>query len=229
MTAAAPRLPAPAPAPGAFDVIILGAGISGLTAARRLADQGLKVAVVENYPQPGGNHLSAQFGGCTFDMGALFFWPDNPQFELFPEMRALCVDAPYSVGRLAPDGRVLPYPFSFGQELLSRPLGYMARVLFDVIKARLSPRTASTAADYARRHIGNRIFEDSGLDAYIARFYGVPADKIDIAFARDRMGWIGANASFRKVSRLISRHFLRPPPSPPAIALTRPAEGFPRF
>jgi phytoene dehydrogenase-like protein len=38
----------------AFDVAVIGAGFSGLSAAVRLADRGLKVAVFEQAPRPGG-------------------------------------------------------------------------------------------------------------------------------------------------------------------------------
>ena len=44
-----------------FDVVVLGAGPGGYTAAFRAADLGLKVALVERYPDLGGVCLNV---GC---------------------------------------------------------------------------------------------------------------------------------------------------------------------
>ncbi|MBN1921156.1 MAG: FAD-dependent oxidoreductase [Anaerolineae bacterium] len=53
-----------------FDVIVIGAGISGLTAAALLAKRGLSVAVLERNIQPGGSCSAFRRNGFTFDLGA---------------------------------------------------------------------------------------------------------------------------------------------------------------
>ena len=55
---AEPVLPAP---PGAVDLVVLGAGVGGYTAAFRAADLGLKVVLVERWPTLGGVCLNV---GC---------------------------------------------------------------------------------------------------------------------------------------------------------------------
>jgi dihydrolipoamide dehydrogenase len=50
-----------APAPGAVDLVVLGAGVGGYTAAFRAADLGLKVALIERWPMLGGVCLNV---GC---------------------------------------------------------------------------------------------------------------------------------------------------------------------
>ena len=61
--AAIPDAPVAAPAAGGhdFDVVVLGAGPGGYTAAFRAADLGLRVALVERYPELGGVCLNV---GC---------------------------------------------------------------------------------------------------------------------------------------------------------------------
>ena len=51
------------------DVIVIGAGIGGLTAAVDLAAQGLSVEVVESHDQPGGKAGIARHDGVEFDTG----------------------------------------------------------------------------------------------------------------------------------------------------------------
>jgi dihydrolipoamide dehydrogenase len=66
VAAAPPETPAPAKAaaaapPGAVDLVVLGAGVGGYTAAFRAADLGLKVTLIERWPMLGGVCLNV---GC---------------------------------------------------------------------------------------------------------------------------------------------------------------------
>src|ERR1041384_5846229 len=51
------------------DVVIVGAGVSGLSAARRLPKAGLSVAVLEARDRVGGRTLAGEVGKGRFDMG----------------------------------------------------------------------------------------------------------------------------------------------------------------
>ena len=53
-----------------YDVIVVGAGIGGLTAAALLAKKGLQVLLVEQHYMPGGCCASIRREGVTFDVGA---------------------------------------------------------------------------------------------------------------------------------------------------------------
>lgn len=56
--------------PGATDhVVVVGAGLSGLSAAMQLAGQGRSVTVVERYPFPGGRMGQADIRGYKIDTG----------------------------------------------------------------------------------------------------------------------------------------------------------------
>lgn len=59
------------------DVIIIGGGLSGLTAASLLAKRRLKVAVIEKGYQPGGSCGVFKRNHVTFDQGSAMlygFW-----------------------------------------------------------------------------------------------------------------------------------------------------------
>lgn len=57
---------------------MIGAGIAGLTAARALVGAGLSVCVHEARDRVGGRLLSVGDAGCTVDLGASWFWPNEP-------------------------------------------------------------------------------------------------------------------------------------------------------
>lgn len=66
-----------------WDVIVIGAGIGGLTAAAHLVKAGLRVLVLERNPHPGGTAYVYHRKGFTFPMGPLgFSHPDLVQNTL---------------------------------------------------------------------------------------------------------------------------------------------------
>ena len=67
------------------DVLIAGAGLSGLMAARRLAQAGLSVRVVEREPVAGGRLATWQSGSNRADTGAQFFTVRTREFGVVVE------------------------------------------------------------------------------------------------------------------------------------------------
>lgn len=64
----------------AVDVVVIGAGISGLIAARRLQEAGRRVAVLEARDRVGGRLLSHRTNsGMPLDLGATWFWAQEPR------------------------------------------------------------------------------------------------------------------------------------------------------
>ncbi len=59
---------------------IVGAGIAGLTAARRLRNRGIDAVVVEREDFVGGRMSTRRFAGGVFDDGAQFFTVKDPRF-----------------------------------------------------------------------------------------------------------------------------------------------------
>jgi protoporphyrinogen oxidase len=207
-----------------IDVVILGAGISGLTAAEYLSraypDQA--ILVVDEYGHVGGNHISVDLNGYSFDIGSFIFRSDTAFLDVFPVLRRRLIPYPVRIKRLNPAGKVTAYPFSIRDDVLRRgPLEAVA-YLASLLWGRIARRPMRNAADFCRFWIGERFFVGSGLEHYIERFFGLPADKIDLEFANRRMTWVSGAASLGKARKwLRGRKAKKPVP-----ILVRPQEGF---
>jgi predicted NAD/FAD-dependent oxidoreductase len=62
-------------------VIVVGAGIAGISCARVLAEAGLPVRVLDRAGQPGGRMASEQHAGRPLDTGASYFTVSDERFE----------------------------------------------------------------------------------------------------------------------------------------------------
>lgn len=80
--------------------IVVGAGISGLTAALRLKEAGYDVLVLEAARQPGGRVISVDWEGFTLNPGAQFVTSaDGRLFQLLQQYGLQDLLVPYAGGR----------------------------------------------------------------------------------------------------------------------------------
>lgn len=77
-----------------YDVVVVGAGIGGLTVAALLAKRGLSTCVLERQAQVGGCISRVEFGGFEFEPG-MGIYPEWGPGELYQRLFAeLAIDAP---------------------------------------------------------------------------------------------------------------------------------------
>jgi len=74
-------------------VVIVGAGISGLVAARELAAHDVDVTVVDKGRSVGGRLATRRIGDARLDHGAQFFTVRTPAFQACVDAHA-CVPSP---------------------------------------------------------------------------------------------------------------------------------------
>lgn len=84
-----------------YDAIVVGAGLSGLTCARRLVDGGAQILVLEARERVGGRLHSGKVGGAVVDLGGQ--WVTAGQ----PRVAALAVEAGVDVEHHDRSGRAL--------------------------------------------------------------------------------------------------------------------------
>lgn len=85
------------------DVIVIGAGLAGLQAARRLQDNGLTVTVLEGSDAVGGRVRTDRVDGFLVDRGFQILNPAYPAVRDFIDVRALRLQH-FGVGVMVRDG-----------------------------------------------------------------------------------------------------------------------------
>lgn len=71
----------PEPMTEVLDAIVVGAGLSGLVCARRLAAAGRRVRVLEASDRVGGRMLGRELRGCSFDLGGQWIGPGQDRLQ----------------------------------------------------------------------------------------------------------------------------------------------------
>lgn len=92
-----------------FETVVIGAGVSGLTAARILAGAGQKVVVVEARDRIGGRVVSERAGGRVTDRGASWIHgiTDSPVHEVAAALGMPMME--FTVGSFQAGGRPIAY------------------------------------------------------------------------------------------------------------------------
>lgn len=72
-------------APYDYDVIIMGAGMTGISAGHVLDRAGMKILIIEAQDYVGGRTKVAKFGNYTFNVGASWIEGTCPSFDTNPE------------------------------------------------------------------------------------------------------------------------------------------------
>lgn len=87
------------------NVLVIGAGFAGLSAASFLAKKGWQVTVIEQHNMPGGRARKMEVDGFTFDMGPSWYWMPDVFERYFAKFGKKVTDY-YQLKRLDPSYRV---------------------------------------------------------------------------------------------------------------------------
>jgi protoporphyrinogen oxidase len=148
------------------DVIVVGAGLAGLTAALRLTEAGYRVRVFERYPRPGGLARICDVGGEPLEAFYHHLFTTDTAYLRLAEELGVADRIEWLPSRMGiwAEGRL--WDFATPQALLRfGPLSWSDKVRFVISTLRLQhshrpePFEDVTAADWIRRHMGDRVWD----------------------------------------------------------------------
>ena len=184
------------------DVLVLGAGPAGLTAAYVLAREGKRVTVLERDDVVGGLSRTEVRDGWRFDLGGHRFYTKSPEVELlWHEILGEELLLRPRLSRIYFDGRFIDYPLSAGE--LVRKLGpaELARAIGSYAAARLRPAGPQvTLEQWVTRRFGRRLYE-TFFRSYTEKVWGVPCSELRADWAAQRIKELSFMSAARSALR----------------------------
>ena len=176
-----------------IDVLVIGAGLSGLVAAYRAKRAGLGVAVFEARARPGGVIGSERRGGALFERGP------NSGRDTTPLINAMLTDLGIAAERVDGSkassrryvvrrGQLVPLPMSPGA-FLSTPLfsfGAKARLFAEPFIGKSAPDAEESIAQFVRRRLGPE-FLDYAIEPFVAGIYAGDPETLSVPAAFPRL------------------------------------------
>lgn len=175
------------------DVLVVGAGVSGLTTAFRLAARGIRTEVIDAAGRPGGVIESVQSDGVLYERGPNSILDTSPRInELLDQLgiRADRVDASaVSAQRfVVRTGRLVALPRSL-PAFLGAPL-FSTRAKLALLRepfiARLPPEAEESVAQFVTRRLG-REFLDYAIEPFVAGIYAGDPTQLSLPAAFPRL------------------------------------------
>ena len=147
----------------AFDTIVIGAGVAGLTAARLLTGAGQRVVVLEARDRVGGRVWTDRRGDAATDLGASWIHgvTGSPVAAAVEAFGMPTVE--FTVGGYQPDSRPIAYYGPDGRRLSDAAArGFAADI--HAVDAALSPIVAESAPDASYRDVTEAALATQGWD-----------------------------------------------------------------
>jgi len=165
-----------------MSIIVVGAGVTGLTVTERLIQKGKDVVVLEKEAFIGGLCRSYRYGDFTFDVGPhRLFSPHTGIRDYFLSI----LDEKYSFtsrnSMVYMNGKYLTWPLSFGA-VFRLPLGDMFRCFRDLVfTGHRSDMKINHLEDDIIARYGKTIYKMFWKD-YTEKFLRLPCDRVDASW-----------------------------------------------
>ncbi|MBL8314934.1 MAG: protoporphyrinogen oxidase [Rubrivivax sp.] len=178
-----------APMAPLLDLIVVGAGLSGLVAAHRAQRAGLQVQVIEAGARAGGVIGSAQRDGFLFERGPNSAMDTSPLIgELIEELglqaQLRWASAASDKRYVVRGGRLIPLPLSPGAFFATPLFSINAKLglLAEPFKGPSDPALEESIATFVRRRLGSE-FLDYAIDPFVSGIYAGDPEQISVKAA----------------------------------------------
>jgi protoporphyrinogen oxidase len=179
------------------EVLVLGAGPAGLTAALHLAQRGRRVRVLEREDLVGGLARTEERDGFRFDLGGHRFFTKHPEVQaLWEEILGDELIVRPRLSRIRYDGRMFAYPLDALDVVRNLGALELSRALGSYLRARASTGETDTFEEWVTRRFGRRLYE-MFFSTYTEKVWGVPGSELRAEWAAQRIRGL----SFGKAAR----------------------------
>jgi len=164
-------------------VVVVGAGVTGMTLAVLLAEAGVDVVVLEREDRPGGLARSFRYGPFVFDVGPHRFHTTDPRVDRF--IRDVLGERARTITRkswLHFKGQFYPWPLHPWWVLLRFPPHIMLGALYDLLVGFRKPSPESFK-DQIINMYGETLYRHF-FEGYSAKFLGVVPELTHSDWAR---------------------------------------------
>lgn len=183
-------MPASSPtSSNAVDVVVIGAGPAGLTAAYLLTRKGFSVAVIEKDPvYVGGISRTVEHAGFRFDIGGHRFFSKSREVvalwnELLPDD---FIERP-RMSRIYYGGKFYSYPLRAFEALGNLGLFTSAWCMTSYAKAKLFPKkNIRSFEDWVVNQFGRKLYSIF-FKTYTEKVWGMPCDEMSADWAAQRI------------------------------------------
>jgi len=177
----------------AADVLVIGAGISGLAAAFGLQQRGAVVEVLEANVRVGGMIGTQRRDGALYETGPNSALDSSPLINALLDALAIRgeradASAVAATRFIVRGGKLIPLPMSPGAFLTTPAfsLGAKLRLLREPFIAAAPPEAEESIAAFVRRRLGTE-FLDYAIDPFVSGVYAGDPERISVPAAFPRL------------------------------------------
>ena len=184
-----------------YDLVIIGAGPAGLTAAYELSDTEKKVIVIEKKSQVGGLAETKVFGNYRYDIGPHRFFTKNKEvYELFLEMLGSDAVPVNRKTRILFKNSYFDYPLTPLNALFGLGLGESIVIGFSYIFARVKSymkiSKINNFEDWVVDRFGKKLFNNF-FKNYTEKVWGIDCKDIGSDWAAQRIKGLSLSTAIK--------------------------------